>query len=216
MSQTIDVDPAPVVAESKKTAAMLVRTYALLTTVAYELKYSNHLIGFSGLDRSKANPDLVWGVYGTNSMNSADAYASMEAQHHKRLMHQLDLYYQVPALSTKNTVISEKMAREGGFYNLDRLEVSFRNALYQRMLQFLPAKDRWPYEGDSGKTIQDFLRENPMLVHRFMAEEPTCMAMTHVVTLNGGVRLRMATLRKVSQRIERIHVRYHDEIEVTV
>ena len=203
-------------AVSKKTASMLIRTYALLSKVAYELRYSNHLIGFVGLDRTKANPDLLWGVYGTNSMNSADAYASMEAQHNQRLLHQVDLYYKVPALSTKNTVISEAMVKEGGFYNLDRLEVNFRNALYEQLVDYLPVKNRADYLGESGKTIHDFLRENPMVVHQFMADEPSCMVMTHQVVINGGARLRMATLRKDMSRIERVHVRYHEEIEALV
>lgn len=195
---------------------MLVRTYALLSAVAYELQFSKHLINFLGMDKANANPDLIWGVYGTNSLNSADAYASMEAQHNKRLMHQLDLYYRIPALSGKNTVITETMAQEGGFYNLDRLEVNFRNALFARLIRYLPASLRDDYASDSGKTIQDLLREHPMLVHQFMADEPTCMALTHSVLIRGGVRLRMATLRKSPERIERVHVRYHDEIEVFV
>lgn len=200
--------------EVSKTASMLVRTYALCSAPPSELYFSKHLPNYLGLDRKSVNSDLIWGVYGTNAMNSADAYASMDAQHTKRNLYQIDLYYKVLIGSGKNTVITEEMAQAGAHYNLDRLEVNFRGKLFKRLCGYLSNKDRAPYLATgSGKSLHDLLRDHPMLIHRFMAEEPSCNALTHTVLINGGISLRMATLRKVPANIDRVHVRYHDEIQ---
>lgn len=210
----VDVD---LLTTGKKNVTMLVRTYALLDAVSYELEFSNHMPNFIGLDRAKAEPDLVWGVYGTSSMNSASGYASLDAQYTKRRLYQIDLIYKVPGPIGKNSVITGEMAKAGGFYNLDRLEVNFRNQVYQQLISYLPAEQQSVYRSsEAGKTIQDLLRDHPMLVHQFMRDEPHCMAMTHFVYISKGIRLRMATVRKNPDRIEKIYVRYHDEIEAVV
>lgn len=208
-----DVLDTPV--EARDTT-MVVRTYAICERVARQLRFSEHMIRYQGLDLDNVSDGLIWGVYGTRSLNTADSFASMEAHHSRRLLYQIDLSYIIPAVVGRNTVTNAEQAKAGGFFNYERMEVGFRNEIFQRLIDLLPSQAAKNFREQPDKTIQDLLRSHPMLVHRFMDSEPTCFMFTHRVELAGGAELRMITLRNDPSRIKRIRVRYHDEVEVEV
>lgn len=199
---------------TKKTSIeMLLRTFVLSSQVPETVVYSDHMPRFEGYDASLTNPDLVWGVQGTNSINSANAYASMDARYHKRKVFLVDLFYQIENMPSASSVISEDSAMSSGYFHFDRLEMNFRSKLFAQFLDYLPAEKRAEFEG---LTLQDLLCSNPMLVHRYMKETPECRACLHNVCISGGVKLRLGTVRKDPDAVRRVLIRYHEGIKVTL
>jgi len=209
----LDKKMETITALKKQSIDVLLRTYVLSTKVPTDVVYSEHMPRFQGFEPFRANPDLVWGVQGTNSINSADAYASMDARHLRRKVFLLDLHFKIANVTSASSVITEEAALKSGYYHFDRLEFNFRAKLFKVLLGYIEESKQ---EAAKKLTIQDLLREQPMLIHRFMKETPECRACLHSVQINGGVTLRMATVRKNMAFVERVGVRYHDDINVTL
>lgn len=200
-------------ATKKTSIEMLLRTYVLSVQVPESVIYSEHMPRFNGYEPFSSNPDLAWGVQGTNAIASADSYASMDARHLKRKLFLVDLYYQIENMPSASSVISEESAMTSGYFHFDRLEVNFRAKLFKQFLGYLPEDVREEYKS---LTIQDLLRDKPMLVHRFMKDVPECNACLHSVRISGGVMLRIGTVRKDPRFIQRVLVRYHEGVKVTL
>ena len=197
--------------KSKRRASglLLARTYVIPVEKPREVFFSEHLPNFDGYKPFEVNPDLIWGVFGTDSLNRCDAYASMDAQHMKRELYQVDLYYNVKNIPASNASISKEVSLASGYIYLARLESSFRNELHEIFKRWLTdAKDP-----DIGAlrimTVEDLIKARPMLVHRYMKENPDINVFLHSVKISGGVSIRLCTMRKLPDRIEQIAVRYH-------
>ncbi len=74
---------------------MLLRTYALARSVPQRLQYDRCMLSFSGLIKEEINPDVIWGVVGTESITRANAYAAIDAQQQGRRLYQIDLWYAI-------------------------------------------------------------------------------------------------------------------------
>jgi hypothetical protein len=118
-------------------------------------------------------------------------------------------------IPSNSLAITREAAERTGYIYFSRLESTYREELRQKFLdQLKQAKDD-QYHDLKGEGMDAILRARPMLVHRFMKENPHFIAALHTVSINGGVSLRMATIRRDPGRISKVHVRYHDEIQAT-
>jgi hypothetical protein len=192
------------------------RTYAIPETNPTEFKFSNHLIKYAGYMAFQAAPDLLWGAHGTTSLNSADAFASRDAQHLKRRLYQIEMFYRLDGLPPAGTSVTEEFARSVGYLHLGRITSSFRDDLKDRMLDWL--KDDSEFEPDylKDKSLEEMIKLRPMFVHALMSQDKFLKAVIHPVRLAGGVTLRIATVRKLKDNIARVYTRFHDEIVTSV
>jgi len=213
MSEMETVKPS--VRRSKPSGQVVLRTYVIATEKPLQISFSNHMPRFVGLQTFEVNPDLMWGVFGNDSVNRADSYASMDANHLGRKLYQVDLHYRMDEIPSNSLAITREAAERTGYIYFSRLESTYREELRQKFLdQLKQAKDD-QYHDLKGEGMDAILRARPMLVHRFMKENPHFIAALHTVSINGGVSLRMATIRRDPGRISKVHVRYHDEIQAT-
>ena len=197
--------------------AVLVRTYALPRQEPVEaLQFDRFLLRYGGLDLERANPDLIWGVCGTESMGRANSYAALDAQRLQRRVYQIDLWY---ALSRPNvsTALTTEEVREHGFVPLKRLDSDCRAFLRSLFLERLeeerdPQLDMLKLE----TSVDALAAQRPMLVHWYMSVCPWVHAVQHTVYVGGGAALSVMTLRRNPARYLRVETRYHPEIVTTV
>lgn len=199
---------------SKNTIA--IRTYSIPEGLPQTLTFSEHLMRFQGLKIFSVNKNVIWGVQGTTSLNRADAYASMDAQHKKRRVYQIELSYKLRGLPPAGTSVTENFADESGYLHSTRLTSQYRKVLCLEMLGWLD-EDKDP-ELDVLKDVdfEDLIKARPMLVHQLMELKPHINTVIHSVALPGGASLRIATVRNLPQNILRVHTRFHEEIQTTV
>ncbi|MES2977733.1 MAG: hypothetical protein V4731_04860 [Pseudomonadota bacterium] len=210
-----DADIAATKRRGRPAGQVIVATFALHAVKPAQIVFSEHMPRFEGRRPFDVNPDLVWGVFGTDSINRAAHYASMDASHLKRRLYHLDLIYSAPQVPSAGAVLTKELTQSTGYVNFPRLEAGFREALRSTFLGWLEDAKDPDLAGLSRENIESLLRERPMLVHRFMAENPEYRVALHSVRISGGIKLRMATLRRDPQRMVAL-TRYHDEIETLV
>lgn len=193
-----------------------IRTYVIPETVPTEIVFSQHMMRFVGLKLFSAGPDLIWGVQGTTSLNSADAYASLDAQHLKRKLYQVELSYRLHGLPPAGTSVTEEFANSAGYLHCSRLTSAFRKSLKDRMLTWLAEDEDAEIDELAALDFEELTKHRPMMIHRLMKESPHINTVIHSVFLTGGVSLRIATLRNIPENIVRVGTRFHEEIKTTV
>lgn len=192
------------------------RTYALPETVPQSLKFSNHMVKFIGLKPFSTAKDVLWGVNGTTSLNSADAYASRDAQHLGRRLYQIELMYRLDGLPTAGTSVTEEFSQTAGYLHLSRITSAFRDKLRGRMATWLTDTKDPNRDELMELDFEDLLKERPMFVHHLMTTDKHLKAIIHPVKIAGGVPLRIATVRNLPSNIVRVYTRFHEELVTTI
>lgn len=202
--------------KKEKPVDVKIRTYVLTKEIPTEIRYSLNLARFTGMNDSLVNPDLIWGIYGTSSLNSANSYASMDARRLKRKMYQVDLHVPIRMHPPTTRVINRENATESGFFHFERLDMSFRNELLDQMIGYCSEMENVSEESlriqyPVSSMLNDLLRDKPMLIHRFMAENPNARVCIHSVRLGGGLTLKLGTVRRDVEG-GWLEVRHHEGI----
>lgn len=192
------------------------RAYAIPESIPEKVRFSAHPIKFLGYKPFAAAPDLVWGVHGTASLNSADAFASRDAQHLKRRLYQIELLYRLDGIPPAGTSVTEAFAQSAGYLHMSRITSAYRDKLKTRMIGWLQAEEDPELEELSDLPFEEMLKSRPMFVHALMTEDQHLKAVIHPVKLAGGVSLRIATVRNLKSHIVRVYTRFHEEIETVV
>lgn len=193
-----------------------IRTYVLPEHVPTEISFSKHMLRFEGLKLFSAGQDLIWGVQGTTSLNSADAFASRDAQFLKRRVYQVEMLYKLNGLPPAGTSVTEEFAKSAGYLHFSRLTSAYRTTLKERMLGWLRAERDPQIDELAAMDFEEMVKSRPMMVHKLMAESPHINTVIHSVILTGGVSLRIATVRNKPKNIVRVYTRFHEEIATTV
>lgn len=193
-----------------------IRTYVLSATIPTEIQFSRHMLRFSGLKPFFAAPDLIWGVQGTTSLNSADAFASRDAAHMDRRVYQVELNYRLTGLPPAGSSVTEEFAKSCGYIHCSRMAAAFRKVLKERMLTWISEAQDTGLDELKGLEFEELVKVRPMLIHRLMDEDRFLKAMVHPVYLPGGVTLRIATVRNIPENIVSVHTRFYEEIKTTV
>lgn len=206
--------------KKEKPVDVKIRTYVLTKEIPSEIHFSRNLAKFSGIQDSFLNPDLIWGIYGTSSLNSANTYASMDARRLKSKMYQVDLHMKISMHPPTTRVINRENATQSGFFHFERLDVNFRNEILEQMIGYCAEMDGVSEESlriqyPASSMLIDLLRDKPMLVHRFMAENPSARACIHSVRLGGGFTLKVGTVRRDIEG-SWLEVRHHEDIPVLI
>lgn len=207
---------APQGRPSRARDLVFVFNYKLTDVPPASIEYSRCMVRFQGFNPVKANPDLLWGVQGTTSLRDADRYAASDAAFRKLRIFQLELAYRIPNLTAMETSISEEAARRFGYLHYSRLTSGYKETLRKRMNQWV-FEDKDPeYTRLQALAFEELIRQRPMLIHRLMSEDTFLNLVVHPVLLNGGVSMRIATVRRKPEFIDRISVRFHEEIATTI
>lgn len=202
--------------DERKAGRVVLRNYVLPQSVPKAVSFGANAIKFSGLISSEVCPGTVWGVYGTDSINRCDGYASQDAQHLKRRLYQVDLVYVLPRMPANSTVLTEEEAKESGYIYFDRLEKGYRERLRDEMLGHLLETSDLEIESLVKENLATLLRRRPMLVHRFMNENPQFKVALYTVDLPGGVQARIGLVRVLPEHVQQVSVRYNPEIVATI
>lgn len=193
-----------------------IRTYVLPETVPKSVSFSKHMLRFVGLKPFSAGPDLIWGVQGTTSLNSADAFASRDAQHLGRRLYQVELMYKPKGLPPAGTSVTEAFAKVSGYLHFARLTSDYRHSLRERMLAWLKNEEDPEFKLLSEMDFEEIVKLRPMMVHKLMAVDTHIDTVIHSVMLTGGVSLRIATVRNKPENVVKVFTRFHAEIVTTV
>lgn len=192
------------------------RNYRLVEGVPERIQFSRCMVRFLNFEMAKANPDLIWGVQGTTSNRDAERYAAADADFRKLRIYQVDLAYRVPGFQSQESSVTAETAERLGYFHCSRIAAGYRKSLRERMIAWL-ALDKDPEYGMlASMDFDELIMNRPMLIHRLMAETPSLNVVVHPVYLNGGVTLRIATMRNKPEFIENVFTRFHDEIQTTV
>lgn len=192
------------------------RTYVIVEKAPQTIQFSRHMLRFSGLKPFETGADLLWGVQGTASLNKADSFASRDAAVVNRRVIQVEILYRVNGLPTAGSQVTEEYAKEFGYMHLSRLSSSFRKITHERMVNWLTSDEDLGVKDLADLDLEDLVRQRPMLIHRLMAEDQHLSVLVHPVLLPGNVSLRIATVRNVPQKIERVYARFYQDIQVTL
>lgn len=197
--------------------AVLVRAYALPRQEPVQaLQFDRFLLRYGGQDWDRANPDLIWGVYGNESMGRANSYAALDAQRLQRSLYQIDLWYALPRPNA-STALSADEVREHGFVPLKRLDSDYRTYLRSLFLERLEEERDPQLEVLQLETsLEALVAQRPMLVHWYMSVCRWVHAVQHTVYVGGGAALSVMTLRRNPARYLRVETRFHPEIATTV
>jgi len=198
-----------------KSAAMI-RVYALPKDVPTQMQFDAFLLRYMGYDSEKRNPDLIWGIFGTDSMSRANVYASRDASHGGRRLYMMDLWYQIDRKTGGSQSVAENV-RATGFVNIQRMDAEYRSYLLSLFLQRLEEENDPEWERLSlERSVDAMVAQRPMLVHWFMERYPWIFAVQHAVHIAPNVMLRIMTLRRDPGRYAEVYVKYHPEIAACV
>lgn len=194
--------------------SMKICTYAITKDVPSEIKFSDNLPRFIGLNELLVNPDLIWGIYGTLSIKSANTYASIDANNLKKKMYPVDFYMKINIDQLTSQIISRETAINSGLFHFDRLEVDYKRSILDEMIGYCAqmygvTEQSLRVQYPVSTSLSDLLRDKPMLVHRFMAENPCAKMCIQFVRLSGGLSLRIGTVRRDVEK-SWLEVRNHD------
>jgi hypothetical protein len=192
------------------------RNYKLTEALPTVIEFSACMVRFQGLVLPKINPDLLWGVQGTTSIRDADGFATADAQFRKLRIYQVDMAYRIPGLPTQETSISEEAAARLGYLHTSRATTTYKRALREQMNKWLHADKDPEFSTLAGYEFDELILARPMLIHRLMEEDKRLNVVVHMVALNGGVTLRIATVRKKPEFIEKVYTRFHADIKTTI
>ena len=196
--------------------ALMVRTYALPKQVPEQLQFDSFLLRYIGFDANRRNPDVIWGIFGTDSLSRANVYASKDAEHGGRRLYMMDLWYKIERKPGGAQCIAEDI-RATGFVNIQRLDADYRAYLLSLFLQRLEEENDPELEKlQLERSIEELVAQRPMLIHWFMKNCPWVYAVQHPVYIAQGVMLRIMTLRRDPDRYLSAHVRYNPEIRISV
>lgn len=201
------------------TVSLMVSAYALLESPPQHLFFGQHLLHFNGFDPGEQNLDLIWGVYGTESMGRAGAYAAMDARRLKRRLYQIDLWYRVTRRlnHSYNSPMSAEEIRRTGFMQLSRIEPDYREHLRAIFLERLhELGDSRLGELRMEPSLEVLTAHRPMLIHWLMRLCPWLYAVQHTVYVGTGIALRIVTMRRDPERYLHVSTRHHPEIVTNV
>jgi len=194
----------------------MIRTYALPKDVPEQMQFDAFLLRYMGYDNEKRNPDLIWGIFGTDSISRANVYASRDASHGERRLYMMDLWYQIDRKPGGAQSIAEDV-RATGFVNIQKLDADYRGYLLSLFLQRLEEESDPEFEKLSlERSLDSLVAQRPMLIHWFMKHSPWIFAVQHAVHIAPSVMLRVMTLRRDTARYLGVHVKYHPEIAACV
>lgn len=199
--------------------SVMLRAYALPEQVPERLQFDRHLLRFNGLVPQERNRDLIWGVYGTESIGRANTYAAMDATRGGRRLYQLDLWYAVRRRDRGDwtRLLTAEEIRQNGFLQFQRLDADYRNHLRSLFLERLAEQgDPQLAELKLESSLEALVAQRPMLVHWLMQSCRWIMAVQHTVHIGTGVSLRIVTVRRDPRRYLNVSTRYHPEVETIV
>lgn len=199
---------------------MKICTYAITKEVPSEIKFSDNLPRFSGMNELFVNPDLIWGFYGTRAIKSANTHASHDAKRLKSNLYPVDFYMKVNINQLTSQIINRETAINSGFFNFERLKLNYKRSIFDEMIGYCVQMDGVSEESLRVKypvstSLNDLLRDKPMLVHRLMAENSWMKMCIHFVRIDGGNALRIGTVRRDVEN-SWLEVRNHCDIRAII
>lgn len=100
--------------------------FAIVDTHPSEIHLREHLLPFEG---AKNDPTLIWGVYGTASINQAMFAAEAFAAKQKKQAYTINMWYRIEGISAMRNHLKEEDALSLGYIHVGRLHQTFRDAL---------------------------------------------------------------------------------------
>jgi hypothetical protein len=100
--------------------------FAIVETHPTELVLREHLLPFEG---AKSDSSLIWGVYGTASINQAMFAAETFAAKQKKQTYTINMWYRIEGISEARNHLKEEDAQALGFIHVGRLHQTFRDSL---------------------------------------------------------------------------------------
>lgn len=190
------------------------RTYVLLEKSPQVIQFRKHLLRFEGYRAAETAPNVIWGVYGTSSLNAADVYATRDATGAGKKVFQCEVVYRLSETASATQTFNEEHSRATGTLLMSRITLSFRKTLLERMHNWLQSDTQFNTLKDMD--LLTLVKTRPMLIHRLLIEDPDFNIIIHPVFLNGGVTLRIATARIDPSKTERVFTRFHNDVVTTV
>lgn len=183
--------------------SIMVRTYAIASERPALLHFDRCLMRFKGFDEQRRNPNVIWGVYGTEAMSLANALVAHDAARAQKRYFAVDLWYQVYRRSPRewSKPLTAEDIREHGYMDLSRLDSDYRMHVRSLFLERLREIDDPQVDELSLETSLPVLAaRRPMLVHWFMDACRWVHAVQHTVFVGERMSLRIVTLRRQPTR----------------
>lgn len=201
--------------------------FAMIKEMPVRLKISDHLFPYIG---AEDDPDFIWGVYGTTSINaaifSAASHAadlsSAEPGSPETRSLQLTAWFLIDDFRSIPTQLSAEDVRRHGYLHLGRMVSSFREDLRGQWIDWV--RENRPHESsilgpalDSWK-IDEIAARFPQFVKVLLREDPTLNAVIHPVFQtyqNGRIPLWVFMARRNTNRLVAAEARFVPSVEVS-
>lgn len=187
--------------------------FALVDKTPTSLHLQDHLVPFEG---AKADPALIWGLYGTLASNQGLFLAQAAAERRGKQVLALQGWYRVDNFDQVRKQIDREIADATGFLHTERLKATFRDEVREVALEAATPAERKKFEDAS---LGDLLLQCPRLVKALLAEYRKVNLIVHPVRQlwepEDTRALTVATMRLIKARVMSAQVRYLEEIKVT-
>lgn len=192
--------------------------FAIVDSTPEKVRVRDHLFPYEGM---KSEPGLVWGLYGTTSINAGLFLAEDYARSKRKMLLTINMWYHVPLLELTRQHLTEESALASGYLHLGRVTHEFREELLLRANAWAKKNvDASARILMSELSLDDFVRRYPGFIRHLMKENPEYNMIIHPVQQSYDIedqrKLWVATVRAVPEHFKRAEVRFMPSIPVEI
>lgn len=180
--------------------------YAIVDRKPKSLKIKDHLFPYEG---SRNEAGLIWGVYGTASIDSALFLAEAEARRRGALLLTINFFYHLPGFNETKELFTAEIAAKVGFFHIQRISSSFR----EHLRQMAEAHARHPVV-----SLEEHIKANPGFIRYLFKKEPRYKMIVHPVFQSydpsDRAKLWVATCRNDPELVLNPEVRFMSDVAV--
>ena len=190
--------------------------FAMVENVPRKLSLRENLFPYVG---AKGDDSLIWGVYGTTSINAAIFAAASHAVTRRCQSLQITSWYFIENFKSVTTQITRESSMTNGYLHLGRLNAAFRNEIRDIWLGWIARDMSKQSVGLENESLEDLAIRFPMLVRRMLADVPEWKMIIHPVQqeyTTSTVPIWIATAKVEKDRIKTSEVRFIPDIEIVI
>lgn len=189
--------------------------FAMVKSIPTQVRLRDHLFPFAG---AAPQPDLLWGVHGTTSINASVFTAAAHATAQQCQALQITTWYRVDNFQAVTTPLTREASRQAGYLHLGRLNAAFRDDICATWQSWLKQESPSLYALQSDFALEDLALHHPHYVWRMFRDNAELLMVIHPVQPSypsaSGTPVWIATVRATAQRIMASEVRYLPDVQV--
>lgn len=189
--------------------------FAMVENVPESLKLRDHLFPFEG---AQPDPELLWGVYGTTSINAAIFGAASYAAAKRCQSLQITSWYLIENFRSVTTQLTRDVSREAGYLHLGRLNAAFRDDIKATWLEWLETDSAAQFQQQQSYSLEDLALHHPEYIWRMFKLNKDLHMVIHPVrpeySAASSLPVWIATVRATPSRVMASEVRFIPDVKV--